>query len=160
MAANDHRGYPGGPHRLRGAGKSGDPSAFPHTTTDHAQPNANAGTELSLLCFENPDWLCAGARAQGPECSASRDASTSPGLWEVDAGAGAHTKLDLHMPSAFLVDAAAGPGANQLIYSTSTGLNAGSEIWTMNSQGGSQTRLLSLPGGARDIAGQFTWSPD
>ncbi len=87
-------------------------------------------------------------------------ASWNPGLWIVDAATGTHTNLDLHMSSAFLVDAAASSDGKQFVYSTSTGLGAGSDIWNMNSQGGNQVRLLSLPDGVQNVAGQFTWSPD
>ena len=84
----------------------------------------------------------------------------NPGLWVVDAATGAITNIDIHMPSAFLVDAAPSPDGSRIIYSTSEGLGLGSDTWMMNSDGSHITHLFTLPGGARSIAGMFAWSPD
>jgi len=84
----------------------------------------------------------------------------NPGMWEVDAATGAITNIDIHMPSAFLVDAAPSPDGSRIVYSTSKGLSMGSDTWMMNSDGSLVTHLFSMPGGARSIAGMFAWSPD
>jgi WD40 repeat protein len=84
----------------------------------------------------------------------------NPGLWEVNAATGAFTNIDIHMPSAFLVDAVASPDGSQILYSTSSGLGMGSEIWTMGVHGEHQVRLLHLSGSAQSIAGLFAWSPN
>lgn len=84
----------------------------------------------------------------------------NPGLWVVDAATGAITNIDIHMPSAFLVDAAPSPDGSRIIYSTSEGLGLGSDTWMMNSDGSHITHLFTMPGGARSIAGMFAWSPD
>jgi dipeptidyl aminopeptidase/acylaminoacyl peptidase len=84
----------------------------------------------------------------------------NPGLWVVDAATGAINNIDIHMPSAFLVDAAPSPDGSHIVYSTSKGLGLGSDTWMMNSDGSGVTHLFTLPGGARSIAGMFAWSPD
>lgn len=83
-----------------------------------------------------------------------------PGLWIVDAATGAVTNIDIHMPSAFLVDAAPSPDGTRIVYSTSTGLGMGSDTWIMRSDGSNLTHLFSVPGGAQSIAGLFAWSSD
>ncbi len=84
----------------------------------------------------------------------------NPGLWKVDAATGAITNIDIHMPAAFLVDAAPSPNGSHIVYSTSQGLGLGSDAWMMNSDGSQQAHLFTMPGGARSIAGLFAWSPD
>jgi Tol biopolymer transport system component len=84
----------------------------------------------------------------------------NPGLWVVDAATDAITNIDIHMPSAFLVDAAPSPDGSRIVYSTSQGLGLGSDTWMMNSDGSHITHLFTMPGGARSIAGMFAWSPD
>ena len=84
----------------------------------------------------------------------------NPGMWEVDAATGAITNIDIHMPSAFLVDAASSPDGSRIVYSSSQGLGMGSDTWMMNSDGSGVTHLFSMPGGARSIVGMFAWSPD
>lgn len=84
----------------------------------------------------------------------------NPGLWVVDAATGAITNIDISMPSAFLVDAAASPDGSRIVYATSKGLGLGSDTWMMNRDGSHITHLFTLPGGARSIAGMFAWSPD
>lgn len=84
----------------------------------------------------------------------------NPGLWVVDAATGAITNIDIHMPSAFLVDAAPSPDGSHIVYSTSKGLGLGSDTWMMNSDGSRIIHLFTMPGGARSIAGMFAWSPD
>lgn len=84
----------------------------------------------------------------------------NPGLWLVDAATGAITNIDIHMPSAFLVDATPSPDGSRIVYSTSEGLGMGSDTWMMNRDGSRITHLFTMPGGARSIAGMFAWSPD
>jgi len=83
-----------------------------------------------------------------------------PGLWIVDAATGAFTNIDIHMPSAFLVDASPSPDGTRIVYSTSVGLGMGSDTWIMQSDGSNLIHLFSMPGGAQSIAGMFAWSPD
>ena len=83
-----------------------------------------------------------------------------PGLWIMDAATGAFTNIDIHMASAFLVDAAPSPDGTRIVYSTSAGLGMGSDTWIMRSDGSNLTHLFSVPGGAQSIAGMFAWSPD
>ena len=93
--------------------------------------------------------------------SAPMDGNTwNPGLWEVDAATGVHKNIDIHVPSAFLVDATPSPDGTSIIYSSSMGLGMGSDTWLMKSDGSNLVHLFSLPGGAQSIAGLFTWSPD
>ncbi len=84
----------------------------------------------------------------------------NPGLWIVDAATGAYTNIDIHVPSALLVDASPSPDGSRIVYSTSLGLGMGSDVWMMSSDGSSIAHLFSLPGGAQSIAGLFAWSPD
>lgn len=84
----------------------------------------------------------------------------NPGLWIVDAASGAHKNIDIHVPPAFLVDAAPSPDGTRIIYSTSAGLGMGSDTWMMRSDGSSITHLFSTQGGAQSISGLFAWSPD
>lgn len=84
----------------------------------------------------------------------------NPGLWEVDAYSGAHHNIDISVPSAYLIDAAASPDGSRIIYSTTEGLGLGSSTYLMNGDGSERTLLLRLPGGAQSIAALFAWSPD
>jgi dipeptidyl aminopeptidase/acylaminoacyl peptidase len=84
----------------------------------------------------------------------------NPGLWKVNAVTGALVNIDIHMPSAFLVDAVASPDGTRIVYSTSKGLGTGSTIWRMGSNGQDQVQMLQMPGNAQSIAGFFTWSPN
>ena len=84
----------------------------------------------------------------------------NPGLWVVDAATGAISNIDIHMPSAFLVDAAPSPNGSRIVYSISLGLGLGSDAWMINRDGSHITHLFAMPGGARSIAGMFAWSPD
>ncbi len=86
--------------------------------------------------------------------------SWNPGLWEVDAYTGAHRNINISVPSAFLIDAAASPDGSRIIYSTTAGLGMGSDTYLMKSDGSSRTLLMHLPGGAQSIPALFTWSPD
>ena len=95
----------------------------------------------------------------GPE--APMDGGTwNPGLWIVDAATNAHTNIDIQAPSAYLIDATASPHGSHIIYSTTTGLGAGSDAWLMNSDGSGRTHILHSAGNARSVLGMFTWSPD
>ena len=88
----------------------------------------------------------------------------NPGLWIVDAATDTHTNIDIHVPSANLIDAAASPDGSRIIYSITPGLGMGSQIWMMNRDGSSATQVSNLSSntqnGAQSIAGLFTWSPD
>lgn len=84
----------------------------------------------------------------------------NPGLWEVDAYTGAHRNIDIAVPSAYLIDAAASPDGSRIIYSTTAGLGLGSSTYIMNSDGSDRTALLHMPGGAQSITALFAWSPD
>ncbi len=88
----------------------------------------------------------------------------NPGLWIVDAATGLHTNIDVHVPSADIIDAAASPDGSRIIYSITPGLGMGSQIWLMNRNGSSAMQVANLASstqnGAQSIAGLFTWSPD
>jgi dipeptidyl aminopeptidase/acylaminoacyl peptidase len=84
----------------------------------------------------------------------------NPGLWEVDAASGQHKNIDIHVPSAYLIDAAPSPDGSRIVYSTTAGLGLGSDTWLMNADGNSVTRLFRDSGGAQTIAALFMWSPD
>ncbi len=86
--------------------------------------------------------------------------SWNPGLWEVDAYTGAHRNIDISVPSAYLIDAAASPDGSRIIYSTTAGLGLGSNTYIMKSDGSDLTALLHMPGGAQSITALFAWSPD
>jgi hypothetical protein len=84
----------------------------------------------------------------------------NPGLWIVNAATGQFRNIDIHMSSAFLVDAESSPDGTRIIYSTSFGVGMGSDVWTMSGDGSHQAHLFHLEGGAQSIAGLFAWSPD
>jgi Tol biopolymer transport system component len=96
---------------------------------------------------------------QGPDAPLNNGV-WNPGLWEVNAASGTFTNIDIHMPSAFLVDAAASPDGTRIIYSTSSGLGLGSDTWLMNSNGSNINHLFTSTGGGQSIAAMFAWSPD
>lgn len=123
------------------------------------EPVHVGGTFLRWLPDPNTAFLYRPMFPLGLDALAGQ-ANWNPGLWLVNAATGAHTEINLHLPSAFLVDATVAPNGKQIIYSTSAGLGAGSEIWTVDNDGRNQARLLSLPASAQSIAGQFTWSPN
>jgi Tol biopolymer transport system component len=123
------------------------------------EPVHVSGTFLRWLPGTHAAFLYRPMFPLGTEALAGQ-ANWNPGLWLVDAATGTYTNLDLHMPSAFLIDATASPDGQSILYSTSAGQNTGSAIWSMDSHGGHQVRLLSLPANAPDIAGQFTWAPN
>lgn len=112
-------------------------------------------------------WLPSGDRflyrpmfPMGPDAPMDGNNGWNPGLWIVNAATGSHININIHMPSAFLVDAAPSPDGTRIVYSTSGGLGLGSDTWLMNSNGGNQQHLFHLAGGAQSIAGLFAWSPD
>ena len=87
----------------------------------------------------------------------------NPSLWIVDAATSIHTNIDIHVLSADIIDAAASPDGSRIIYSITSGLGMGSQIWMMNRDGSSAMQLqnlLSGTNGAQSIAGFFSWSPD
>lgn len=86
--------------------------------------------------------------------------SWNPGLWIVDAATSTHTNIDIQVPSAYLIDAAASPDGFHIIYSTTTSLGAGSDAWLMDRDGSNHTHILRSAGDARSVLGMFTWSPD
>jgi len=88
------------------------------------------------------------------------DNGWNPGLWIVDAATNAHTNIDIQVPSAYLIDATASPDGSRIIYSTTTGLGAGSDVWFMNRDGSGRTHILRSAGDSRSVLGMFTWSPN
>jgi Tol biopolymer transport system component len=86
--------------------------------------------------------------------------SWNPGLWMVDAATNIHKNLNIHMPSAFLVDAVPSLDGSHIIYSTSGGLGMGSDTWLMHSDGSAISHLSTISGGSQSIAALFTWSLD
>ncbi len=95
----------------------------------------------------------------GPDAPMDGNNGWNPGLWIVDAATNTHINIDIHVPSAYLIDAAASPDNSHIIYSTTLGLGMGSDVWLMNLDGSTRTHLLSSTG-AQSILGLFTWSPD
>ena len=96
----------------------------------------------------------------GPDAPMDGNNGWNPGLWIVDAATNAHTNINISVPSAYLIDAAASPDGSRIIYSTTFGLGMGSDAWLMNRDGSVQTHLLRSVGEAQSILGLFTWSPD
>lgn len=84
--------------------------------------------------------------------------SWNPGLWLVDAATGTHYNINIHAPSAFLVDAASSPDGSRIIYSTSSGLGVSSDVWLMRSDGTQITHLFTSS--TQSVIGLFAWSPD
>ena len=84
----------------------------------------------------------------------------NPGLWEVDAYTGAHRNINIQVPSAYIIDAAASPDGSRIIYSTTEGLGMGSSTYLMNGDGSRRTLLMHMPGGAESITALFAWSPN
>ena len=95
----------------------------------------------------------------GPNAPMDGNNGWNPGLWIVDAATNTHININISVPSAFLVDAAASPDNSHIIYSTTPGLGMGSDTWLMNQDGSMRTHLLRSTG-AQSITGLFTWSPD
>ncbi len=81
-------------------------------------------------------------------------------MWVVDAATGTHRNIDIAVPSAYLIDAAASPDGSHIVYSTTAGLGMGSDTWLMNSDGSSVTHLFRNTGTTQSIAALFKWSPD
>ncbi|QBD79236.1 hypothetical protein EPA93_25935 [Ktedonosporobacter rubrisoli] len=84
----------------------------------------------------------------------------NPGLWTVDAASGTYQNLDIGTPSVNLIDAAPSPDGAHVIYSTTTGLGQGSDIFEMNSDGSGRVSLFQNHAEAQAIVGLFAWSPD
>lgn len=122
------------------------------------QPSAVMGNFLHWLAGGNGHtFLYRPMFPLGPQ--APLDGGTwNPGLWLVDAATGIHRNIDIHMPSAFLVDAASSPDGSRIIYSTSTGLGMGSDVWLMQSNGTQVTHLFTS--NTQSVIGLFGWSPD
>ncbi len=95
----------------------------------------------------------------GPSAPMNSD-GWHPGLWIVDAATNAHTNIDVGVPSAYLIDAAASPDGSRIIYSTTVGLGMGSDTWLMNTNGSARTHIMHVASGAQSIMGLFAWSPD
>lgn len=121
-------------------------------------PASVSGTFLHWLPGSSGIFLYRPMFPRGPDAPLVGDA-WNPGLWEVNAATGAFTNIDIHTPSAYLVDATPSPDGTQIVYSTSDGLGMGSAVWLMDVHGRHQTRLLQLSGDAQSIAGLFAWSP-
>ncbi len=127
--------------------------------TLNLEPANASGTFLHWLSASSDIFLYRPMFPIGPDAPLN-GGSWNPGLWEVNAATGKITNLAIHGPSAYLVDAVASPDGSQIIYSTSTGLGAGSDIWTMSIHGRNSTHLLSLSNTTPGIAGLFAWSPN
>lgn len=125
----------------------------------HLDPANASGTFLHWLPGPDDTFLYRPMFPRGPDAPLN-GGIWNPGLWEIDANTGGIMNIDIHTPSAFLVDAVPSPDGTQIIYSTSSSLGMGSEVWTMDIHGHHQTRLLQLSGSTRNIAGLFAWSPD
>lgn len=122
------------------------------------QPPAVMGNFLHWLSGGNGHtFLYRPMLPLGPQASLD-GGSWNPGLWLVDAATGAHHNINIHVPSAFLVDATASPDGSRIIYSTSTGLGMGSDVWLMQSNGTQITHLFTS--NAQSVTGLFAWSPD
>jgi hypothetical protein len=122
------------------------------------EPASVSGTFLHWLPGASGMFLYRPMFPRGPEAPLI-GGNWNPGLWEVNALTGAFTNIDISAPSASLVDAVPSPDGSQIIYSTSSGLGMGSDIWTMDIHGQHQAHLLQLTSDAQDIAGLFSWSP-
>ncbi len=96
----------------------------------------------------------------GPDAPMNGKNGWNPGLWIVDAATNTHINIDIHVPSAYLIDASSSPDGSHIIYSTTLGLGRGSDVWLMKSDGSMQTHLLRSAGNAQSIMGLFAWSPD
>ncbi len=96
----------------------------------------------------------------GPNAPMDGTNGWNPGLWIVDAATNTHINININVPSAYLIDAAASPDNSHIIYSTTLGLGMGSDTWMMNRDGSARTHLLRSTGEAQSIMGLFTWSPD
>lgn len=123
------------------------------------EPATASGTFLHWLPGASAAFLFRPMFPLGPDASPV-NGIWQPGLWKVDAATGQHTNLDIHMASAFLVDAIVSPDEKRIIYSTTTGIGEGSTIWSIDSDGRGQTRLLQLTDLPQSIAGMFSWSPN
>ena len=123
------------------------------------EPANVSGTFLHWLPGSSETFLYRPMFPRGPNAPLN-GGIWNPGLWEINATTGSVTNIDIHTPSAFLVDAVPSPDGSQIIYSTSTGLGMGSDVWTMDVHGQHQTHLLQLAGNAQSIAGLFAWSPN
>ncbi len=122
------------------------------------QPASAGGTFLHWLPGSSETFLFRPMFPRGPNAPLN-GGIWNPGLWEVNALTGAITNIDIHVPSAWLVDAVPSPDGSQIIYSTSAGLGMGSDIWRIDIHSGRQVHLLRLSGDAHSVAGLFTWSP-
>lgn len=122
------------------------------------QPAGASGTFLHWLPAAGGIFLFRPMFPRGPDASLD-GGNWKPGLWEVNAATGAITALDIHMPASFLIDAVPSPDGSQIIYSTSSGLGMGSDIWRMDAHGGRQVHLLQISADAHSMAGLFAWSP-
>lgn len=122
------------------------------------QPANVSGTFLHWLPGASDTFLYRPMFPRGPNAPLIGD-GWNPGLWEVNALTGSFTNLDIHVPSAFLVDAVPSPDGSQIVYSTSAGLGMGSDVWTIDIHGQHRIHLLQLSGDAQGVAGLFSWSP-
>ncbi len=123
------------------------------------QPASAGGTFLHWLPGSSETFLFRPMFPRGPDAPLN-GGSWNPGLWEINALTGAITNIDIHVPSAWLVDAVPSPDGSQIVYSTCAGLGMGSDIWRMDIHSGRRVHLLQLSGDAHSVAGLFTWSPN
>jgi len=85
--------------------------------------------------------------------------SWNPGLWSVDAATGAHTNIAIAVPSANLIDASASPDGSRIVYSTTSGLGTGSDVWLMNNGGTNRIHVLAVNNAPQSVAGLFSGCP-
>src|SRR5579883_2045131 len=123
------------------------------------QPASAGGTFLHWLPGSSETFLFRPMFPRGPDAPLN-GGSWNPGLWEINALTGAITNIDIHVPSAWLVDAVPSPDGSQIVYSTCAGLGMGSDIWRIDVHGGRRVHLLQLSGDVHSVAGLFTWSPN
>jgi|GEM_PF-817018 Tol biopolymer transport system component len=123
------------------------------------EPASVSGTFLNWLPGSSDAFLYRPMFPRGPDAPLDNGV-WNPGMWKINAASGNVTDIDIHVPSADLVDAIPSPDGSQILYSTSAGLGLGSEIWSMDAQGQHQTLLLHFSGNAQSIAGLLSWSPD
>lgn len=123
------------------------------------EPPSVSGTFLHWLPNSDGLFLYRPMFPLGPGAPLER-ANWHPGLWLGNAANGTFTNIDIPQPASFLVDAVASPDGSRIIYSTSSGLGQGSDIWSVTRRGMHVEHLLTLAEDAQRIAGMFSLSPD
>lgn len=129
------------------------------------EPANVSGTFLHWLSKDEGIFLYRPILPLGPDAPLKGAGDDwNPGLWIGNALTDTFTNIDIHMPASLLVDAISAPDDSEIIYSTSSGMGMGSDIWSVDLRGGHRVHLLQLSDDddddAQDIAGMFSWSPD